>query len=222
MMLDLEPVRGVVAVREQPVHRPREGRDPPHPPEHGRRPRTWASIQADARKVKQIVYNLLSNAVKFTVEGGQVTLRATPRPARRGRPARRAPGMGRSFPLRRQRFRGVSRDQRHRQRHRHLAGGARAPLQAVQPDRQRPGAEVRGHRPRAGHGQAPRRAARRRGRGGERRGRGLLLHGLAAAPGAGRQRRSSQRQGAGRAPGSMRRRARPPRWWWKTTSSPRS
>jgi CheY-like chemotaxis protein len=33
-------------------------------------------IQADARKVKQIVYNLLSNAVKFSAEGGQVTLRA--------------------------------------------------------------------------------------------------------------------------------------------------
>jgi PAS domain S-box-containing protein len=33
-------------------------------------------MQADARKVKQIVYNLLSNAVKFTPEGGQVTLRA--------------------------------------------------------------------------------------------------------------------------------------------------
>jgi len=35
-----------------------------------------ASIQVDARKVKQVVYNLLSNAVKFTPEGGQVTLRA--------------------------------------------------------------------------------------------------------------------------------------------------
>lgn len=33
-------------------------------------------IQADVRKVKQIVYNLLSNAVKFTPEGGDVTLRA--------------------------------------------------------------------------------------------------------------------------------------------------
>ncbi len=33
-------------------------------------------IQADARKVKQILYNLLSNAVKFTNEGGHVTLRA--------------------------------------------------------------------------------------------------------------------------------------------------
>ncbi|CAN5788189.1 hypothetical protein BH11GEM1_BH11GEM1_03480 [soil metagenome] len=35
------------------------------------------SIQADARKVKQIVYNLLSNAVKFAVEGGLVTLHAS-------------------------------------------------------------------------------------------------------------------------------------------------
>jgi PAS domain S-box-containing protein len=33
-------------------------------------------IQADPRKVKQILYNLLSNAVKFTAEGGQVTVRA--------------------------------------------------------------------------------------------------------------------------------------------------
>jgi CheY-like chemotaxis protein/two-component sensor histidine kinase len=35
------------------------------------------SMQADARKVKQILYNLLSNAVKFSNEGGEVTLRAT-------------------------------------------------------------------------------------------------------------------------------------------------
>ena len=34
------------------------------------------TIQADARKVKQILYNLLSNAVKFTTEGGEVTLKA--------------------------------------------------------------------------------------------------------------------------------------------------
>jgi PAS domain S-box-containing protein len=34
-------------------------------------------IQADIRKVKQIVYNLLSNAVKFTSDGGQVTLHAS-------------------------------------------------------------------------------------------------------------------------------------------------
>jgi PAS domain S-box-containing protein len=33
-------------------------------------------IEADARKVKQIVYNLLSNAVKFTNQSGRVTLHA--------------------------------------------------------------------------------------------------------------------------------------------------
>ena len=56
------------------------------------------SIQVDPRKVKQILYNLLSNAVKFTIEGGQVTLRA-------GRVPRSAVGQpsgswtGRRFPL---------------------------------------------------------------------------------------------------------------------------
>ena len=49
-------------------------------------------MQADARKVKQIVYNLLSNAVKFTPDGGQVTLRARSRRARRRRPRCRAAG----------------------------------------------------------------------------------------------------------------------------------
>ena len=34
------------------------------------------TIQADGRKLKQIVYNLLSNAVKFSADGGQVTLHA--------------------------------------------------------------------------------------------------------------------------------------------------
>ena len=52
-----------------------------------------------------------------------MTLRAQPRAARRGRPARRAPWHGRSFPLAEQRVRRVPRDQRHRQRHRHLADG---------------------------------------------------------------------------------------------------
>ncbi len=34
------------------------------------------SIEADARKLKQILYNLLANAVKFSNEGGRVTVRA--------------------------------------------------------------------------------------------------------------------------------------------------
>jgi PAS domain S-box-containing protein len=34
------------------------------------------AIEADPRKVKQILYNMLSNAVKFTPEGGRVSLRA--------------------------------------------------------------------------------------------------------------------------------------------------
>jgi PAS domain S-box-containing protein len=55
-------------------------------------------IQADARKVKQIVYNLLSNALKFTAEGGAVNLRV-------GRVPRERVGAlsgawtGRTFPL---------------------------------------------------------------------------------------------------------------------------
>jgi PAS domain S-box-containing protein len=56
------------------------------------------SIQADTRKVKQIVYNLLSNAVKFTHDGGQVTLRAGAVPrAEVGQPS--GSWTGRSFPL---------------------------------------------------------------------------------------------------------------------------
>jgi signal transduction histidine kinase len=33
-------------------------------------------VEADERKVKQVVFNLLSNAVKFTPDGGRVTVRA--------------------------------------------------------------------------------------------------------------------------------------------------
>ena len=35
-------------------------------------------IQADERKVRQVVLNLLSNAIKFTPEGGHIEVRATP------------------------------------------------------------------------------------------------------------------------------------------------
>src|SRR5437868_285503 len=61
-------------------------------------PKELGSIRADARKVKQIVYNLLSNAVKFSLDGGQVTLRATRVPrAQVGQLP--GPGTGRGFPL---------------------------------------------------------------------------------------------------------------------------
>ena len=56
------------------------------------------SMLGDARKIKQIVYNLLSNAVKFTIEGGEVTLRAERVPrAEVGMLSGSRPG--RSFPL---------------------------------------------------------------------------------------------------------------------------
>jgi PAS domain S-box-containing protein len=55
-------------------------------------------IQADPRKVKQILYNLLSNAVKFTPEGGRVTVHAGTAPrAAVGQPCGLWPG--RRFPL---------------------------------------------------------------------------------------------------------------------------
>ena len=222
MMLDLEPVRGVVAVREQPVDHPGEGRRRATSSldMRGRR-RTWRSMQADARKVKQIVYNLLSNAVKFTRRRRRGDAARQPRPARRRRQAVRRLA-GAQLPAGRQRVRRVSRDQRHRQRHRHLAGGPGAAVQAVQPDRQRPGAKVRGHGSRPGDGEAARRAARRRrGRGerGRRRAR-------ASRSGCrcGRRRRSAR---AGRRPRcraalERARRACAPRWSSRTTSSPRS
>jgi signal transduction histidine kinase len=36
-------------------------------------------IQADERKVRQVVLNLLSNAIKFTPEGGRIEISAVPR-----------------------------------------------------------------------------------------------------------------------------------------------
>ncbi|MCX5748082.1 MAG: response regulator, partial [Proteobacteria bacterium] len=55
------------------------------------------TIEADARKLKQIVYNLLSNAVKFT-DGGRVTLAAA-RVARADVGKLEGPWPGRSLPL---------------------------------------------------------------------------------------------------------------------------
>src|SRR5262245_27158843 len=36
-------------------------------------------IQADERKVRQVVLNLLSNAIKFTPEGGRIEVEAAPK-----------------------------------------------------------------------------------------------------------------------------------------------
>jgi signal transduction histidine kinase/DNA-binding response OmpR family regulator len=75
MTLDLEPV-GVASLLANSLSIVR-GRAAGH---HIRlemdAPEELGSIQADARKIKQIVYNLLSNAVKFTADGGRVVLRA--------------------------------------------------------------------------------------------------------------------------------------------------
>jgi signal transduction histidine kinase len=55
-------------------------------------------IEADARRVRQIVYNLLFNAVKFTGDGGHVILRAS-RVLRRDVGLFSSAWTGRSFPL---------------------------------------------------------------------------------------------------------------------------
>ncbi|CAN5507322.1 hypothetical protein BH09GEM1_BH09GEM1_16130 [soil metagenome] len=55
-------------------------------------------IQADARKLKQIVYNLLSNAVKFSAENERVLVRAAV-VSREQVGLRSAESSGRSFPL---------------------------------------------------------------------------------------------------------------------------
>ena len=97
MTLDLEPVEvatlcanGLSIVREKAASR--------HIRLRMEAAKDLGAIQADARKVKQIVYNLLSNAVKFTGEGGEVTL-AVRRVPRAEVGLASGPGQGRSFPL---------------------------------------------------------------------------------------------------------------------------
>jgi CheY-like chemotaxis protein len=144
-------------------------------------PRTSARSNADARKVKQILYNLLSNAVKFTSEGGQVT-------AARRRVARAAVGQlsgswkGWSLPLADNGFAEFLKISIT------IAASASRPRDwsacSSRSARSTAGLSRKFEAPGwAGDGQAARRAAWRRGGGGERHRRGLLLYGLAAAPG---------------------------------------
>ena len=63
-----------------------------------RAPDRLGFMNADARKVKQIVYNLLSNAVKFTADGGDVILQAD-RVARADVGVLTRTGPSRTFPL---------------------------------------------------------------------------------------------------------------------------
>jgi PAS domain S-box-containing protein len=97
MMLDLEPVQ-VSSVFVNSLSIIREKAAERHIHVGLEAAEGLGSIQADGRKVKQIVYNLLSNALKFTSEGGEVTLRAGAVPrAEVGRLSGR--WTGRNFPL---------------------------------------------------------------------------------------------------------------------------
>ena len=97
MMLDLEPVQ-VASLFENSLSIIRERAATRHIRLDLEAAGDLGTIQADARKVKQIAYNLLSNAIKFTSEDGRVILRA-------GRVPRAAVGQlagpwtGRGFPL---------------------------------------------------------------------------------------------------------------------------
>jgi PAS domain S-box-containing protein len=97
MMLDLEPVR-ISALLANSLSIVREKAAAHHVRMDTDAPEELGSIQADARKVRQIVYNLLANAVKFTAEGGHVILRASRVPrAEVGQLS--GSWMGRSLPL---------------------------------------------------------------------------------------------------------------------------
>jgi PAS domain S-box-containing protein len=97
MLLDLEPVpvaslfvNSLSIIREKAANR--------HIDLNMDAPEALGSIQADPRKLKQILYNLLSNAVKFTSEGGHVLLSAA-RVSRAGVGQLQGGWKGRSFPL---------------------------------------------------------------------------------------------------------------------------
>ena len=136
-----------------------------------------ASMNADGRKVKQIVYNLLSNAVKFTADGGKVTLRADRVPSTDVGQARRRLA-GAHAAVCRIDVPGVSALSVTDDGIGIAPEGLEAPVQAVQSGRQQPGATVRGNGTRLGDGEAARRSPRRDGRRGKRGRTGLTIHRL--------------------------------------------
>ena len=118
MLLDLEPVlvspllaNSLSIIREKAATR--------HIRLGTEAEKEMGAIQADPRKLKQIIYNLLSNAVKFTAEGGQVTLRAQRVPRADVGQLVRLVG-GPEPAAGREQLPAVSQDQRDGQRHRDL------------------------------------------------------------------------------------------------------
>ena len=102
-------------------------------------PRLGRTMVTDAKRLMQIVKNLLSNAMKFTAQG---SVRLHVGPAMLGW-SRRSPGAVAG--------QAGGRILGHRHRHRHLAREAEDHLRGLPAGRRRHGAQVRRHRPGAGH-----------------------------------------------------------------------
>ena len=146
-------------------------------------------VSADPGKLNQILLNLLTNGIKYTHENGSVSVEA--------RTAGRA-----------------GRDLGQRHRHRHRQGGPGQGLPAFHADRLVGDALAGRHRPRTGHRQGARRAARRHHPPAEQARQGLQLHLHAcryqpSRPTRWRPARSAERGGAHRGEGHPGRRRRP-------------
>ena len=178
-----------------------------------------ASVQVDARKVKQIVYNLLSNAVRVHRRGRPGERRRPPRPARGGRAAGPVRGRVRALDWPPERVRGVPRDPRHGPRGIGISPARGWSCCSRRSARWTAASRASSRAPASAwpSSSRARRAARRHGGGRERRGRGLVLHGLAAAA---RCRGGAPREGDSRERPCRRRRRRRPPWSWRATSSP--
>ena len=184
MTLDLEPVQVVVAVREQPVHHPGEGRGPPASAS-SMDVAEELGVDSGGRAQGQ------ADRLQPALQRGEVHRRGRAGDAARAAASRaptsascRGAWAGRSFPLADNEFAefleisvtdsgiGISPEGLEQ---------LFKPFSQIDSGLAR---KFEGTGLGLGDGEAARRAARRRGGGGERRRRGLVLHGLAAAPGA--------------------------------------